>query len=235
MDRFVAQSLSLSPDGACILDVPGIRFFTRARSRQLVLLLLKRLVDVLASATILLLIAPFLALIALAIKLDSRGPVFFIHKRPGRRGYPFPIFKFRTMRLRAEDDYQALSPAERREFVTFGKISSDPRVTRVGHWLRRYSLDELPQLINVLLGDMSLVGPRPYMRIQVPQMGLYRDVIFLARPGLTGFWQVNGRSEIPYEQRLRMDAWYVRNWSPTLDLRILLSTPKAMLTGRGAF
>ena len=195
----------------------------------------KRGVDIGASLIGLILLAPIFAVIALVIKLDSRGSVFFIHKRPGRNGQLFRIVKFRTMCLNATHRFHHLSVEQRREFIKYGKICTDPRVTRIGHWLRRYSLDELPQLWNVLRGDMSLIGPRPYLRSQVRMMGDYRSTILRVNPGLTGYWQVNGRNKIPFPARLQMDDYYVRNWTLWLDMRILIRTPKVMITGRGAY
>ncbi|MAE66694.1 MAG: UDP-phosphate galactose phosphotransferase [Phycisphaeraceae bacterium] len=195
----------------------------------------KRVVDLTASAIGILMCLPLLLLIAIAIKLSSRGPVFFRQRRPGRGGRQFRILKFRTMYLDAHRRFKKLSPEQQREFNEYGKISTDPRVTPVGRWLRRFSVDELPQLINVLRGEMSLVGPRPYLNMQLKQMGAHRRTIFEVAPGLTGIWQVSGRNEISSEQRLEMDVEYVLSRSIRNDLAILARTPLAMISGTGAY
>jgi lipopolysaccharide/colanic/teichoic acid biosynthesis glycosyltransferase len=196
---------------------------------------IKRALDIVVSAIGLLLCLPLLVMIALAIKLDSGGPVFFVQKRPGCDGRRFRIFKFRTMRPGAMNQFRKLSPEQREQFARHGKVHGDPRVTRVGQWLRRFSLDELPQLWNVLRGDMSLVGPRPYLKSQLGGMADYQEIIFRVRPGLTGLWQINGRNEVSFQQRLGMDAFYVSKFSLRLDLSILLDTPWALISGKGAY
>ncbi len=178
---------------------------------------------------------PLMAAIAILVKLDSPGPVFFVQKRPGRFGRPFFIYKFRTMHVDAEQRLDELAPDQRAEFEAHGKIKRDPRVTRVGRWLRRTSLDELAQLINILRGEMSLVGPRPYLDCQLPRMNHHRDVVFLAPPGITGLWQISGRSETTLEERMALDAFYVRNWSIWTDIAILARTVLHVLLGRGAY
>lgn len=177
---------------------------------------------------------PLLAILAVWIKLDSRGAVFFTQDRPGRRGKHFRIFKFRTMLDGAGDMFDALTPEQKDEFERYGKIQDDPRVTRIGKWLRRFSLDELPQLLNVFRGDMSLVGPRPYLQEQLPQLA-HTDVIFEVRPGLTGLWQISGRSLLPLEKRIDLDVSYVRDWTPWMDLKIILKTVKVVVKSTGAF
>jgi Undecaprenyl-phosphate galactose phosphotransferase WbaP len=177
------------------------------------------------------------AIIAVAIKLDSKGPAFFGHKRIGRDGKDIVIWKFRTMVQDAGDvlaECLQADPALRTEWEENHKLSCDPRITRVGHFLRRISLDELPQLWNVLRGDLSLVGPRPIVRDEVDKYEggfvLYKKV----KPGLTGLWQVSGRSGTTYAERVRLDAYYVRNWSVWLDIYILLKTPGEVFRCRGA-
>jgi Undecaprenyl-phosphate galactose phosphotransferase WbaP len=202
-------------------------------------LALKRLFDlVLASATAVVL-APLLALTALAIRLDSRGPALFVQNRLGRRWRQFPCLKFRTMYLDNDQPLQehlAHDAGARAEWKQFAKLKSfDPRVTRVGHILRRLSLDELPQLFNVLRGDMSLVGPRPYLPSETQRMGDFVETILKAPPGLTGLWQVSGRNQLTFDQRLRLDEYYVRNWSLWMDIIVLVKTISTLLQRRGAF
>lgn len=183
--------------------------------------------------------APLLAVIALAIRRDSPGPAIFSQDRLGRSGRHFRCFKFRTMyvdneeRLRA---YLADNPSARAEWEHFAKLKScDPRVTRVGRLLRRFSLDELPQLFNVLAGDMSLVGPRPYLPRETEQMGEFASTILKAPPGITGLWQVTGRNELLFAERLRLDEYYVRNWSLWMDIMVLAKTFGVVYRGEGAY
>jgi Undecaprenyl-phosphate galactose phosphotransferase WbaP len=178
------------------------------------------------------LISPLLLTIAVLIKLNSRGPVLFVQERPGLSGDMFRISKFRTMYPDAEERMEQLfaeNPLLAQEFEKHGKLRDDPRVTEVGRWLRKTSLDELPQLWNVLKGEMSLVGPRPYLVSQVPQMNGNSEIISRATPGMSGLWQVSGRSEMAFEQRVDLDMYYVRNWSVWLDLVILARTVRCAL------
>jgi lipopolysaccharide/colanic/teichoic acid biosynthesis glycosyltransferase len=197
--------------------------------------LLKRLFDLVFITIMGIPTIPLILLIMLLIKLDSPGPIFFVQKRPGYKGRPFSIYKFRTMYIDAERRLSEMSPHLRREFEMHGKIKDDPRVTRVGLWLRKFSLDELPQLWNVLWGEMSLVGPRAYLMSQLSQVGSYKNIISQALPGMTGIWQVSGRSELTFEERLEMDSYYVKNWSIWLDLYIIARTVWVVLSGKGAY
>lgn len=237
-----------------------------------VALTLKRLADVIVASLGLLALAPLLALIALAIKLDSPGPVLYFNERIGRGGRRFRLYKFRTMYSHAcrgerygaagaEELFRELmcDPAHREEFERIHKLRRDPRVTRLGAILRRTSLDELPQLVNVIRGQLSIVGPRPVMAYEVTKLKLlargarermdeaertvdtttllcppgYWETDWL-RPGITGYWQVTARSEVGYEERLHMDLLYTTSWSLKLDLLIVLRTLGA-LAGRGAY
>ena len=202
-------------------------------------LAVKRGFDLVVAGLTTLLLAPLLAVAALAIKLDSPGPMLYRQRRLGRGWQPFRCFKFRTMyrdneqRLR---DYLAVNPAARAEWEHFAKLKSyDPRLTRVGRALRRFSLDELPQLLNVFKGEMSLVGPRPYLPRETERMGDFAETILKAPPGMTGLWQVSGRNELTFDQRLRLDEYYVRNWSLWLDIIVLVKTLGAVLRRRGAY
>lgn len=182
---------------------------------------------------------PLLCLAALVVKLDSSGSVIYGHERIGFRGRRFTMWKFRTM-VRNGDEVLALHlqarPEARQEWSLKQKLKHDPRITRAGFWLRRFSLDELPQVINVLTGDMSLVGPRPiYDDNEVRRWGTGFANYQSARPGLTGVWQVSGRNDTTYDQRIAMDTEYVRCWSLFRDLWIILCTFKAVLSGRGAY
>ncbi len=197
---------------------------------------IKRLIDLGAGLTILILLFPILAILSLIIVLDSPGPVFFYQERLGQGFKRFKVIKFRTMAVDAEQKLSELlqnDPVAQAEYEKYHKLTNDPRVTRFGKWLRRFSLDELPQLWNALKGEMSLVGPRAYMSSELEAIGDYAPTIFRIKPGLTGWWQVMGRHETTFEQRLRMDEYYISNWSLWMDIYILIKTIWVMIGGRG--
>jgi lipopolysaccharide/colanic/teichoic acid biosynthesis glycosyltransferase len=209
------------------LNVLGVRRFGLTRSSWLV----KRSMDVVGSGVALVLLGPFLALIALAIKVDSRGPVLFRQERVGREGQIFEMLKFRTMVAGAEDQREELE--DRNEADGLFKIEDDPRITRVGRLLRRTSFDELPQLVNVLRGEMSLVGPRPLVLADDQRVrGWYRRRLQLT-PGMTGRWQVLGSARVPLGDMVKLDYLYVANWSVWGDMKILLRTVGFVLGRRG--
>ncbi len=198
----------------------------------------KRTMDVFGAVVGGLLISPLLAAIVILIKLDSPGPVFYGHQRLGSGEKRFRCWKFRTMHLDAErllDEYLQSNPHLRAEWEQNQKLRSDPRVIRVGRLLRKTSLDELPQLWNVLLGEMSLTGPRPIVDAEVPKYGEVYELYKRIKPGISGLWQVSGRSDTSYLERVAMDAYYVRNWSVWLDLIILARTIKTVVLGRGSY
>jgi len=181
-------------------------------------------------------VLPFLLLIALLIKLDSRGPVFYTQNRLGKDGESFRAFKFRTMHGDGEERLKAVldsDPNLRAEYEVFHKLRKDPRVTRIGRFLRKFSIDEFPQLLNVLRGDMSLVGPRPYIERELTDMSGQEKIILRAPPGMTGMWQVSDRNATSFTQRVQIDVYYVRNWSPWLDIHILARTFGVVLRGSG--
>jgi lipopolysaccharide/colanic/teichoic acid biosynthesis glycosyltransferase len=196
--------------------------------------LLKRGVDVVTAAAGLVLLAPVFAVLALAIRLDSHGPVFFRQDRYGRGGRIFRIVKFRTMVDGAEVQRHALADRNEVDGPLF-KLREDPRVTRVGRVLRRYSLDELPQLWNVLRGDMSLVGPRPFVTHEADQITGWAQRRLDICPGMTGLWQVSGRNDIPFEEMVTLDYIYVTNWSLWWDVKLLFQTIPTVLARRGAY
>jgi len=195
----------------------------------------KRAFDVAFAVGLLVLVAPLLVLAMLAVKLTSPGPIFFRQLRAGRDGWPFRMYKLRTMVATAEDDKELFRKYNELPTGPCFKIKNDPRVTWVGRYLRRASIDELPQLWNVLRGEMSVVGPRPLpldeVRLDTPEQVLRLTV----KPGLTCLWQISGRTEIPYEEWLALDVWWIRNRTFWLDLQIVLKTIPAILTGHGAF
>lgn len=193
----------------------------------------KRVIDVMGAAVLIVLLAPVLLAAIVAIRLDSRGPALFRQRRTGRHGREFHVLKLRTMRVGSERQRQALAGRNETDGHLF-KIRGDPRITRTGRWLRRFSLDELPQLFNVLMGHMSLVGPRPLPLEDSAFTGEARHRL-LVRPGLTGLWQISGRSDLSWDETLRLDLTYVDTWSLRLDLLILARTPAAVLRGNGAY
>ena len=179
-----------------------------------------------------------MALIALAIKIESPGPAFFKQQRVGRNGDIFDCYKFRTMAINAQEILGAILKNDstlREEWESNFKLKNDPRITRIGNLLRKTSLDELPQILNVLKGEMSLVGPRPIVQKEVPRFGYSINDFFIVRPGITGLWQVSGRNDIDYSERVRLEAWYVRNWSLWLDITILIRTVGIVLSRSGAY
>jgi exopolysaccharide biosynthesis polyprenyl glycosylphosphotransferase len=195
--------------------------------------LAKRSFDLAATLAASILLLPVFALIALAVKLTSRGKVLFAQERVGYHGRPFKILKFRTMVMDAESQLDGLLDLNEASGPLF-KIRDDPRVTRVGRFLRKWSLDELPQLWNVLRGHMSLVGPRPPLVREVDQYEDWQMSRLEVRPGLTGLWQVSGRSELAFDDYVRLDLFYIENWSLAYDLFILAKTVPTLVTGRGA-
>lgn len=207
---------------------------------------IKRVIDLLASSLGLLVLSPVLIAIAIAIKLSSRGPVLFRQQRVGRFGVPFTCLKFRSMHVnndpRIHIDYVRqfisgkLSPGHVQSNGSVYKITKDPRLTRVGQFLRKTSLDELPQIINVVRGEMSLVGPRPPIPYELEAYDIWhRRRLLEVKPGITGLWQVTGRSRLPFDEMVRLDLQYATRWSLWLDFKILLRTPRAVFSGEGAY
>lgn len=200
---------------------------------------IKRTFDLLIGSIVNIIALPLMLGIAIAIKVDSAGPVFYVSKRIGRGGKEFSCLKFRTMYNNAEQimkEHLAANEEARKEWVCYNKlITFDPRLTRVGRTLRRLSLDELPQLINILHGEMSLVGPRPYLPREKEQMGNFANDILYGKPGLSGLWQVSGRSKLSFINRLKLDSWYMKNWSLWLDIILLLKTIRVVLKRDGAY
>lgn len=198
----------------------------------------KRIFDIVATVCGGLLILPIMVIVAILIYVDSPGPIVFGHKRVGQRGKEFSCYKFRSMVPNAQealDIYLKDNPAAREEWERDFKLKDDPRVTRIGKFLRKTSLDELPQLWNVLIGDMSLVGPRPIVRAEIPKYGEYINDFYLVPPGITGVWQVSGRSDTTYEERVLIDSWYVHNWSVWIDIVYLLKTVLVAVKSKGAY
>ena len=195
-------------------------------------LLCKTLLDLFVAGAALVVLLPFFVVLAIMIRRDSSGPIFYRRRVVGQGKHEFDAFKFRTMRIEGN---KLLTPEQQCELIDYGKLKDDPRVTRVGAFLRRYSLDELPQLFNVLRGEMSLIGPRMITLPELEKFGKWQHNLATVKPGLTGLWQISGRSDLSYEERVRLDMHYIRNHSIWLDLKILFQTLPALLTGRGAY
>jgi Undecaprenyl-phosphate galactose phosphotransferase WbaP len=225
--------------GVSALDIGGeIGFEVPQRLFHKSAGMLKRGLDLLLALPAFIVLSPVFLFIAIAIKLTSSGPVFYAHVRQGRDGKAFEALKFRTMFQNGKcillEHFQK-HPEERAAWQRDQKLKSDPRVTPVGQWLRRYSLDELPQICNVLLGQMSLVGPRPIVSAEIQKYGRGYDLYSRVRPGITGLWQVSGRNNTTYPERVELDEYYVRNWSIWLDAYILVRTVRAVFSAEGAY
>ncbi|MEA4924874.1 MAG: undecaprenyl-phosphate galactose phosphotransferase WbaP [Syntrophomonadaceae bacterium] len=198
----------------------------------------KRLFDIVVGSIILIGVLPVLAVIAAAIKLDSPGPVGFSHRRVGHNGNYFNLYKFRSMVANSQElleDLLRQDPELKEEWEGDFKLKDDPRITRVGRFLRKTSLDELPQIFNVIKGDMSLVGPRPIVEEEIDKFDEYIKEYYMVLPGITGLWAVSGRNDIEYDERVQMETWYVRNWSLWLDISLLFRTIPVVLGKKGAY
>jgi lipopolysaccharide/colanic/teichoic acid biosynthesis glycosyltransferase len=216
-----------------IAAVPLIRLTTLRLGRLQAFI--KSAMEYALAAAALLLLAPVMAAIAALVKHGSKGPAIYRHRVLGVGGREFDAFKFRTMHVNG-DEILAGNPDLKEELYSNGKLKQDPRVTRIGRYLRRYSLDELPQLLNVLRGEMSLVGPRFITPSEASRYGRQKTNLMTVKPGITGLWQVSGRSELSYAERARLDMHYIRNYSIWLDLQILfVQTPSAVIRARGAY
>lgn len=199
---------------------------------------MKRLTDLIFLILILPLITPLILLISVFIKTTSKGPVIFTQYRVGKHGKIFKIYKFRTMHIDAEKKLEEIIKNNyeiNQEWKKFRKIKNDPRITKIGKFLRKTSFDELPQFLNVLKGEMSIVGPRPYLPTEIEEIKDHADIILSVLPGITGLWQVNGRNNKTFRERIKLDCFYVKKWSIWLDLLIMLKTLKVMLKGEGAY
>lgn len=195
---------------------------------------LKRIFDVVSASVLLVLLSPIFLVITIWVKLDSKGPAFFSHKRVGYKGEEIGIYKFRTMVSNAKEVFDNFTPEQKAEFAKNFKLDNDPRITKIGNFLRKSSLDELPQLINIIKGDMSVVGPRPVVTDELDKYGEYAEKFLSVKPGLTGFWQANGRSDTTYEERVQMDMYYIDNRSFWFDIKIIFKTIISVIKKEGA-
>ena len=194
----------------------------------------KRIIDVIISTIGLIVLSPIFLILAIIIKLDSKGPVFFAHTRYGKDGKKFKMYKFRTMYENAQDMINDFTPEQMKEWKENFKLQDDPRITKVGKFLRKTSLDELPQIVNIIKGDLSIIGPRPVIEEELEKYGDNKDKFLSVTPGLTGYWQANGRSSTTYEQRMEMELYYIDNISPKLDVKIFFKTIESVIKKEGA-
>lgn len=194
----------------------------------------KRAFDIFCSFLGLVVLSPVFIIVAILVKATSPGPVFFAHKRVGKDGKTIYIYKFRSMVINAEELIKSFTPEQMAEFKKNFKLENDPRITKIGGILRKTSLDELPQLVNILKGDLSIVGPRPIMEVETEFFGNYRDMLLSVKPGLTGFWAANGRSGTTYNRRRAMEIYYIKNRSFWMDIKIILKTFFSVFKGEGA-
>ena len=196
--------------------------------------IVKRISDVVLATIGLILLLPIFIIIGLAIKIESKGPVFFKHTRIGKNGLIFKMYKFRTMYENAEDKIKEFTPEQMKEWKENYKLTNDPRITKMGKFLRKTSLDEIPQLINILKGDLSLIGPRPIIKEELEKYKENKEKFLSVKPGLTGYWAANGRSNTSYEERIKMELYYVDNMSMKLDIKIFLKTILSVVKKEGA-
>lgn len=194
----------------------------------------KRVFDIVWSLIGLIVLSPVFIILSILVKATSEGPVFFAHKRVGKGGKTIKIYKFRSMVTNAEELIRQFTPEQKAEYEKNFKLENDPRITKVGNFMRKTSLDELPQLINILKGDISIVGPRPVMDVETKIYGNYRNMLLSVKPGLTGFWAANGRSHTTYTRRRAMEIYYVKNRSVLLDLKIIFKTFISVFKREGA-
>ncbi|MDI9217008.1 MULTISPECIES: sugar transferase [Clostridium] len=201
---------------------------------RIVYSLIKRLADIVLSLLGLVILSPVFLIVAIVIRIDSKGKIIFGHKRIGKNMKEINVYKFRTMYENANEIFNNFTEEQKQEYYINFKLDNDPRITKVGDFLRRTSLDELPQLINIIKGDMSIVGPRPIVKKEIPKYGEYAETVFSVLPGLTGYWQANGRSDTTYEERVQMDMHYIQNRSLLMDIKIIFKTFVSVIKKEGA-
>ena len=206
----------------------------RTESKKEIYKIVKRGMDIFIASISLVLLLPLFLIITIAIKLDSKGKVIFKHKRIGKDGKEIYIYKFRTMVENAQDLIKSFTPEQKKEFRENFKLENDPRITKVGNFLRKNSLDELPQLINILKGDLALIGPRPVINDELEKYSTNKSKFLSVTPGLTGYWAANGRSNTTYEQRMEMELYYIDNLSLKMDIKVFFKTILSVVKKEGA-
>lgn len=215
-----------------ILSIPSKEY--EHSSPKKIYIRVKRTLDIILSIIALVLLSPVFLIISIAIKLDSKGKVIFKHKRIGKNGKEIYIYKFRTMVENAQEVMKTFTPEQMKEFKENYKLANDPRITKVGNFLRKSSLDELPQLLNILKGDLSIIGPRPIIEEELERYGEKKSTFLSVTPGLTGYWAANGRSCTSYEDRMKMELYYVENISFKLDMKVFFKTVISVIKRQGA-
>lgn len=210
------------------------RTYEKVLNKNNTYLAVKRGIDVFLSSIALIILLPVFAIIALAIKLESKGPIFFKHTRIGKEGKIIKIYKFRSMVQNAEELIKKFTPEQMKEYKENYKLADDPRITKVGKFLRKTSLDELPQLINIIKGDLSIIGPRPVVQEELEKYGTNTQKFLSVTPGLTGYWAANGRSDTTYEERMQMELFYIDNLSFKMDVKVFFKTIEAVIKREGA-
>ena len=204
------------------------------KSKFRIYFIIKRLIDIICSVLGLIVLSPIFLVIAILIKCDSKGSVLFKHKRVGQNGKVIYLWKFRSMVSNAKEIMDNWSPERKAEFEKNYKLDDDERITKIGKFLRKTSLDELPQLLNIIKGDMSIIGPRPVIERELEKFGEYQDKFLSVKPGLTGYWAVNGRSDTDYEERVKLELYYIDHCSLWMDIKCFFKTIKVVLLGKGA-
>lgn len=207
---------------------------TTKRTNAINYIQIKRIFDVIIASIALILLSPIFLLLAIIIKIDSKGSVFFAHTRIGKNGKKFKMYKFRTMYENAQEMIKDFTPEQRKEWEENFKLKDDPRITKIGKVLRKTSLDELPQIINIIKGDLSIIGPRPVIDEELEKYGENREKFLSLTPGLTGYWQANGRSDTTYKKRMQMELYYIDHVSAKLDLQIFFKTFITVFKKEGA-
>lgn len=216
------------------LDTEKIKCKEIKQSKWKIYLMSKRIIDIFCSVIALIILSPIFLFIAIAISVESKGKIIFAHIRCGKSGKPIKVYKFRTMYSNAQEIFNDFSDEQKKEYYMNFKLDNDPRVTKVGEFLRKTSLDELPQLLNIIKGDMSIVGPRPIVEKEKVKYDKYVNKLFSVTPGLTGYWQANGRSDTTYCERVQMDMYYIDNRSFTMDIKIIFKTIISVIKREGA-
>lgn len=197
-------------------------------------LVLKRIFDIALSFLALIILSPLFLILIILIKIDSKGPAIYKHSRLGKNGKSFNLYKFRTMVSNADEVFKNFTKEQKEEYEKFFKLENDPRITKIGNLLRKTSLDELPQVINILKGDMSIIGPRPVVLKEIDKFGDKKDAYLSVLPGISGWWACNGRSDTTYEERIELEMYYINNMSLKLDIACFFKTIKAVLKRDGA-
>lgn len=228
------SDLSALDNGIVVSSKIKDKTMQNTKNRKIFYRALKRITDIILSIIALILLSPVFLIIAVIIRIDSKGPIFFKHKRVGKNGKPIYIYKFRTMYDHAEDMIKNFNEEQMREFKESYKLQNDPRITKIGEALRKTSLDELPQILNILKGELSIIGPRPVIDEELEKYGDNKEKFLSITPGLTGYWQASGRSSTTYEERMEMELYYIDNYSLTLDIAIFFKTIISVLKKEGA-